>query len=399
MNEDTKISCDSCGADSADTEIAIIEGSSVCQDCSLVCDHCGSLMYQDWSPVDGGDQHFCESCISDYAYWCEGCDEWNTYGTGRILDRNESWCEGCLNDAYFCENCDGYYADGCDNCSEREPETIHDYSYRPDPIFHATQADGENHRLYFGIELEMEAPRGDFTSRNLAAEYAARLEEYDLAYLKSDGSLNCGMELVTHPMSHHFYQSEAQELWDTLDKLRSDTYGMRAWGTGSCGYHIHISRAGFGSGSHLHRFLSLVYSNQEFFEKMAGRSSDRWAKFDDVLRPKAVDDGEGNRRWVMERSYKDKIDSGRHTERYSAVNTQNRHTVEMRIFRGTIKTDTVKAQISLAHASVEYTRRLTVRDVNAGALTAENLTEYIALNSEMYPELQERINRLITASV
>ena len=93
-------------------------------------------------------------------------------------------------------------------------------------------------KLFVGIEMETEAKRGNWDTRREASEYAQRLEPMELAYLKNDGSLNCGFEIVTHPMTHDFLKNEADELWSTLENLRTNM-NMMAWGTGTCGLHIH----------------------------------------------------------------------------------------------------------------------------------------------------------------
>jgi hypothetical protein len=247
--------------------------------------------------------------------------------------------------------------------------------------------------LYFGIEIEVEAKDGDYDIRREAAKRAHTLEDSQLAYLKNDGSINCGFEIVTHPMSHDYYMNEANELWETLEDLRNK-YDMKSWATRTCGLHIHISRTGFNGGAHMHRFLRLVYSNQTLYELLAGRSSSQWSKFDDV--DKAVPNGQdesGYTQWKSVRSYKDKIQNGRNTDRYSAVNTQNRATLEMRIFKGTINSGKVKSQINLAHASVEYTRTLTVKDVRDGALDAQHFVAYIMAHADIYPELAARLEK------
>jgi hypothetical protein len=250
--------------------------------------------------------------------------------------------------------------------------------------------------LYFGIEIEVEAKGGNYETRREGARRAHALEDSQLAYLKNDGSLNCGFEIVTHPMSHDYYMNEADELWETLEELRNK-YDMTSWATRTCGLHIHISRTGFNGGAHMHRFLNLVYSNQAFYELLAGRSSSQWSKFDDV--DTAVPNGQdedGFTQWKRVRSFKNKINSGRNTDRYSAVNTQNRATLEMRIFKGTINSGKVKSQINLAHASVEYTRTLTVKDVRDGALKAEQFAQYIMAHADIYPELVARLDKQYT---
>ena len=372
-------------------------GTIICMDCSMMCARCDNIetVNDTFYEVDG--DTWCEGCTEQRAYYCDSCNEYNSYGTNYITDRQESWCEGCTNDSYYCEDCDEWNADGCDSFLDSSSRLIHDYNYRPDAIFHSTD---KNERLFFGIEVEVEAGR----NYELASEYAYRLEALDLAYLKSDGSLNHGFEIVTHPMSHDFFKNDAQELWDTLEQLRTnDPYKVKAWDTNTCGLHIHISRTGFNGGSHMHRFLNLVYSNQEFYEKLAGRSSDQWAKFSDIIRNDYVrdkdgipiEDDHGFTRTVTTRTFKHKLGGYRGSDRYSAVNTNNSETLEMRIFRGSVNSNTIKAQLDLAHASVEYSRTINANDVINGALTADSFMWYIFEHEELYPHLVSRIDRLI----
>jgi hypothetical protein len=99
----------------------------------------------------------------------------------------------------------------------------------------------------------------------------------------------------------------------------------------------------------------------------------------------------------LQRTFMHKLDTKRNSDRYSAVNTLNRETLEMRIFRGSVNGDTIKSQLDLAHASVEYTRNLTVQDVTLnGALTSDNFMWYIFEHEDLYPELVARIDKLIT---
>jgi hypothetical protein len=234
--------------------------------------------------------------------------------------------------------------------------------------------------------------------------HAYQLESMDLAYLKSDGSLNNGFEIVTHPMSHDFFKNEATDLWSVLGDLRS-RQGMRvkSWDTKTCGLHIHISRTGFSGGAHMHRFLNLVYSNPDFYSTLAGRTSDQWAKFTDIYRKDYKRDSNGERIWDMDngydvttkRTFMHKLNTDYNSDRYSAVNTNNAATLEMRIFRGSVNGDTIKSQLDLAHASVEYTRTLTVQDVREGALSADNFMWYVFQNEALYPELSARIDKLV----
>lgn len=386
--DEVVIECSRCNDTIAEgDELCTEYGDLLCSDCSIICDRCNEVLNIDWSTfeIDGRDT-WCESCSDEHAEYCASCYERHTGESHYVTDIDEYLCEDCVQHMEWCDSCCEWNRDGCEPCMESAGHRIHDYSYRPDPIFHGKPGD----KLFFGIEIETEAPRNSYEALRIAAEYTYRLEDADLAYLKSDGSLECGFEIVTHPMTHDYYKNEASLLWDTIAYLR-DEIKMRAWNTGTCGLHIHISRAGFTNGSHIHRFLKLIYGNEQFYARLAGRDSNRWAKFDDV---KVYD----NHTQSYHNSFKNKIKNGRDSDRYSAVNTQNRNTLEMRIFRGTVNGDTIKAAIDLAHASVEYTRNLTVSQVRDGALERMNFIQYIHDNKTTYPHLLTRLDKLFVAS-
>ena len=358
-------------------------GEPVCEDCVIVCEKCSDTLTTDDDHNIIEDEIWCQRCTDHHAHWCDYGDHYFTGYPYGVEDSNDTFCEICYQDnTSYCEDCDATYINGCEYSHDEEVDsrTIHDYSYRPDPIFY--RSEDEQTRLYFGIEVETEARSHDYGTRRVAAEFASRLESERLAYLKSDGSLECGFEIVSHPMSHSYFMNDASTLWDTINRLKTD-YNMMAWGTATCGLHIHISRAGFSGGSHQHRFLQLIYNNQDFYEVMAGRASSHWAKFSDVINP---DTGQ--------KSFRDKFNQRIGSDRYSAVNTNNRNTLEMRIFRGSLNQNYLKACIDLAHASVEYTRVMSVPEVRNHKLDCINLIQYVRDRSELYPALNARLDRL-----
>jgi len=374
--------CIACNTDLTDTDLIFTDmGKPVCDSCSVICLRCESIgSVDDDSAIVDGDR-WCEPCTDTFAHYCDNCDNYFSGHSYGAEDTSMNFCERCFeSNVSYCDECDNYYYDGCTYAhddDDNDGRTIHDYSYRPDPIFRSSE--DEQTRLYFGIEVETEVRGGDYGDRRMAAEYAQQeLENYNLAYLKSDGSLECGFEIVSHPMSHSYFMKDATRFWDTIDKLKSQ-YSMMAWGTKTCGLHVHISRNGFSGGSHQHRFLQLVYNNKDFYEVLAGRSSSHWAKFDDNIDPN-----------TGQKSFKHKFD--RHgSDRYSAVNTNNRNTLEMRIFRGSLNPRFIKSAIDLAHASVEYTRTMSVREVRDGGLSCLKFRQYIESKPDLYPSLIDRI--------
>jgi len=382
-----KYICTNCDLElTEDDKLTTDNGETVCNDCIRICEKCEMVGHEndDWNYIDSMST-WCANCTSAYAHWCDDCDNYFTGYTYGAEDTGMTFCEPCFErSCSYCEPCDAYYYDGCTYAHDEDEEDtrlIHDYSYRPDPIFRSSQ--DEQTRLYFGIEIETEIRGGNYPERTNAAEYARILEDKGLAYLKSDGSLECGFEIVTHPMSHNYFMNENDLMWEVITKLKED-YNMISWGTKTCGLHIHISRNGFSGGSHQHRFLQLVYNNQDFYEALAGRSSSHWAKFTDV-----VDENTGKK------SFKQKFD--RHgSDRYSAINTNNRNTLEMRIFRGSLNTRFIKSCIDLAHASVEFTRVMSVPEIREHKLDCINLIQYIREREELYPSLNQRLNSMST---
>jgi hypothetical protein len=239
--------------------------------------------------------------------------------------------------------------------------------------------------MYLGFELETEMRRVDDGSAFASSALLGT------AYLKHDGSISSGFEIVTHPHTHQQYRENSATLWNTIETLRKD-YDARSWDTDTCGLHIHLSRDGFSSGAHLHRFIAFVYHNAPHMMKFAGRKT-RFARFNDVYTFDQYD------RPVF--SLKHKVgDPNRHsTERYSAVNTQNPNTIELRFFRGTMNTSSVLSALDLAQAMVEYTRELRLDDVKLGALSWDWFADYVVSNNGLYPDLYSRLDKIQSVDI
>lgn len=377
------VECASCSSDYRPDDLATTRsGEVLCEDCRIYCERCDNFDYESGSRYVEGCGNYCEVCADNYTFWCERCE--STYSDNdssfEVSDIGVYWCEDCCqNNANWCDSCDMYYRDGCDDCNGSR--LINQYSYKPDPVFYGK----DKNKLYFGIELEMEIRDGEL---NDSANYLMEMLG-DFVYLKEDSSINSGgyrgFEMVSHPASLEYFASN-KNLWSALDYLKQ-VHTARSWDAKSCGLHVHISRDGFRSGAHTHRFLSLIYKNSDKMMRLGGRKS-TYAKFNDVYK---YDD--------FDRPYftlADKVANPRGvcTERYSAVNTQNEHTLELRFFRGTTRPSGVLSAIELAHASVEYTRDMTLADVKLGMLKWDWFYDYVETNNGFYPNLYERMSKV-----
>lgn len=396
-NEDTEmVSCISCSTEyEVDDIYRTDSGDPVCNDCQRTCERCDWVGSEgdDWNYVDGN--QWCASCWENWAFYCDHCDstyDTNTTSSYTVIGRGD-WCEHCTSDyATYCDTCDEYYGDdnsNCPACYEDEPSgKIHSYHYKPEAQFNGSSSTN----LFMGFELEMGFPTmTDSAMYRQAVSKVERLEDSGVCYLKSDSSIgyNAGFELVTHPHTLGAYE-QATGLWNYIEELRT-TYGARSWDTDSCGLHVHVSRAAFKSGAHTHRFLAMVYRNPAPMMKLAGRKNSRYARFNDVY----VQDEWGIPRFNL----KDKIHQGHRTERYSAVNTGNENTLELRFFRGNMKRAGVMVALELTHALVEYTRDLSVADAKLGMLQWDWFADWVAVNNGMYPNLYAKMNKLNQVSL
>lgn len=288
----------------------------------------GSEVSDSTDPDNSDITPVCDRCLQSWYFRC------GHYGCYRYV-RNNAECpihpdDGSTGETYevprpceYCYNCN--HDSGCDN-----RQFIQNYSFRPIPVFHGIGP------VFMGFELEVAyGPADD----DKAAMHAVS-ELGTLAYLKEDGSVN-GFEIVTHPMSYDYAMSGFP--WHLLSEL--DELGMEADST--CGLHIHVSKKGFTNPAHIYRWMKFFYRNRENIVKIARRESSEWAKFSPSAR----------------REIKDYAKGKKGQDRYSAINTQNRSTFEVRIFASSLDEADIKACLGLVDATVEYTRQLTTADI------------------------------------
>lgn len=310
--------------------------------------------------------------FEDDYFYCNYCDNYQHTDRQTYYD-GEPYCETCVdNNLYRCDDCGETYWDGQDHyCDDSNyGGLIHDYSYKPRPCFYG-RAPGE--RLFMGFELEVEIRQGGI--REHAQSVVNELG--DRAYLKYDGSLENGFEIVTHPHTLEAYRKEFA--FSSFKKFRQA--GLRSWNTNTCGLHVHVSRDAFGvyenrtgrvsnNSRQFHelRFIKLIYDNQRQVCALAGRNSE-FANF--------VDKGKLHHKIL--RGYSE-------GGRYSAVNTENENTLEVRLFRGSLNENRVFMALEFVHSAVEYTRNLKVNGKNK-ALSWVAFAGYVHANQEKYPNL------------
>ena len=289
-----------------------------------------------------GSDWLCESCADELTVVCDACGE-RIYSEDAVEDSNYTLCESCFDEDYVrCADCDRIlrrdraYWDGDDNaycasCWDAHCEGIHEYSYTPDLVFH-----GKGLR-HFGVELEID---GGGTDR-YNAEKLLNIANADAEnlYIKTDGSLDEGLELVTHPMTLEYHLNEMP--WaEVLRKAQEMDYLSHAAGT--CGLHVHISRLAFGCTYEQREaaIARLLYFVEKFwaellrFSRRTQSQMNRWAA-----------------RYGIRLTPSEQISHAKNScaGRYTAVNLTNSDTVEIRMFRGTLKLNTLKATLQMVN--------------------------------------------------
>ena len=330
--------CSICGNELPEAACTSFHDQLLCPDClqthTVICQYCGRRVWDEGIHYDEG-QAVCPDCFEEHFLTCSNC--------GRAIHEHEAQYLDDDEDYPYCEDC---YRD------REDREAIHDYSYKPDPIFY-----GQGPR-YYGVELEIDEG-GE--SRSKARELLAIFNQNQrLAYCKHDGSLHDGLELVTHPLSLdcHLTQAPWQEVMAHAVHLGYTSHQAR-----TCGLHVHVSRSAFGETEQKQdqAIARILY----FFEK-------HW---EELLKFSRRTQGQLNR-WASRYGYKDQpqeildhAKKGCHAGRYTCVNLTNEDTIEFRIFRGTLKYNTLIATLQLIDKICDVALFLSDEDLKAMSWT------------------------------
>lgn len=317
----------------------------VCHECAeglTHCDGCGILSIDPIADPDTGEKK-CYTCIIQNYMICSAC---GTVEKRSPHNYNGTLCRSCRNlSRYGLANCRS------GNDARYVPNTsFNHYGYKPD-LYMFPRVD-VNNPIYYGIELEIDRENRISKSDSWVSDNIVSRVPY--AYVKRDGSLNYGAEIVTHPAHIDYHCETMKQSWAELfEFLRRNGYSGHSAGT--CGLHIHVSSK------------PLETLGRDVIEKLIFV----WAKFWDKLvvfsRRDVNDDDQMD--WAKPihvsgtclRETTDEDDAmeelhelrDEERERYSAINLNNRNTVEFRLFRSTLHIDTFCAALQFIDVAVK----------------------------------------------
>lgn len=365
VEEATEI-CSQCNnrAEQHDTD-----GQPYCQDCYddayTACYHCDSeTVTDDARQGTHSNQLYCDDCWCELFATCNSCADTIRQNDAYVVD-GDTYCQTCYEDNYFCcEGCNeecgnGEYGENgyCQSCidarhDEEDRRQIHDYSYKPEPDFFGK--DGP----YFGVELEVEADNIQ-VSADLVEDALG-----DHVYLKHDGSLSHGFEIVSHPHNWHAWKEQTKTLEDLFSALKKAK--TKSWDTTTCGMHVHVSKGSLSTLA-IYKLLTYVYDNQDFLYHLSGRKREQlaqWATLDGTHAGAMAKAKNGNNR------------------RYEAVNLQNAKTVEFRIFRGTLNPRRFWRNLECVHALYHF-----IQTEALDKMTETHFRAYVTAHSKTYRQL------------
>ena len=357
--KETKRICRDCGCLCTSTDTHVNPGFSdegyVCPDCIrsgyFRCSHCGEYYSDQYLWASDSDFTVCSHCSSLYER-CEDCSE-------IVFNTNAHYHNGY----YYCECCyDDIVRDSLSNL-------IEDYGYKPVPFFLGESADN----LYLGVELEVDNGNPFEPARVIS-------EKFTDVYLKRDGSLETGFEIVSHPATLHYHKYKLN--WEYIMNTCSENR-MKSHDTSTCGLHCHVSRAFFGGtldeqDLHIAKLILLINKFWDNYIVPFSRRNiaqlDRWASKPNV---NILDTD-------TEEEIIDKVKDTRYKGRYQGINLENCSTIEFRIFRGTLNLNTFIATLQFVDCICRFAKAMKLSDIYT-----VNWSDLFSGEERNYPELME----------
>lgn len=346
--------------------------AAVSSDMELCRASCGHIC-RDHDTHDTHDGYVCEDCFNDRYVHCEDTDEYHQRDNVYYHEEDDVY-------RTYEDTSDGnlYSAGRLSNWGSSTDDLMHDKSFVP----------SHHGDFTMGIELEVEATRQRYLRVQEAhADLNGGSSKKLYAMFKSDGSLSSeyGFEIVT----------AARRMGDHIAKFKGwNPTNLRSWDDGNCGMHVHIDSRAF-TGLTLGKFLMFynMPENMEFIRDIAGRHPSKdsgAASYAQAISDSATvnpvvckdpDENESRYRMVNVTNLTGDEQSrlGIEVERNSKGNYS---TVEVRIFRGTLRKDRLLAQIEFAHASVAFCRVASWQELDGEAF------KYWLSKTEGYPHLR-----------
>lgn len=258
---------------------------------------------------------------------------------------------------------------------------VNEYDHDPSLDFIVSKRElaetNKDQRLYLGLEWEMD--HGGTNGANSFMINSALSKNQSHSWTMKDGSLESGIEIATMPATLEAHMTEFD--YETACVVAS-SLNYRAHDCNSAGIHIHMSRKFFGRDSKIQMYkgalMALVLErNWDDFVRFSRRRYnrlDQWAKKKDMIQNLPVSPTPED----YEKTFKERYGY----DKYVALNTNKDATFELRIFKSTLKADTIKATLQLVNNLASWVK---ANDLAA----AQTVTMTDIINYQQHKELTE----------
>ena len=383
MDEPTEVKCKGCHTNSPTTDIESIKTTRKGESTAPYCPSCASTKIKKCKNCDGlypkthmetdGKTRVCNDCFKDDYFRCPCCSMIRPDTDARKKDNGEQSCTTCEAPMH-----------------ELKSPLILEKNEPIPPKFH-----GDKDGRYLGVELETlvgsKSPRWvhdvakeTLDSLNGPVAGGRPRSKYDtpFAYLKKDASLDASVErgegkgnfeIISHPATLDYHKKQ----WEKF--LSKPPKGLLKGGKGSdgWGFHVHVDRSQL-SEDQIGKMLLFINSstNAPFIEHMAGRDPGEWGKLDP-------------NKTVADAKKKNK-------DRFEALNLQGKHTVEFRIFKGTLDKKTFFSRLEFCDALTEFCKdaeKVPLHNLHG----VETFHTFVKENQHVFPHLAESMNTFTTA--
>lgn len=191
----------------------------------------------------------------------------------------------------------------------------------------------------FGEDIDEDNPRPSSELRTILAKNCWQKFGKDFAIIKHDGSIGYGFEIVTAPMTLNV----CYEKFEPFLQWFRDTKLFRTFKSPQCGIHIHVSRDAL-SPLQIGKIISFIHAptNKEFIEVIAQRKSNHYCDWSQDKKTSDVLRASGNK--------------------YEALNLNNAHTIEFRIFQSDSRQVNFFKNLEFVQALIDYTKIASISD-------------------------------------
>lgn len=387
----------------------------ICTSCAqgiYMCDSCEEVFTDGRGYYVGDSTIYCESCWKEAIAQneIELCVQCGGYSKPEdMLNHNGSKiCEYCWDErAYECMDCGRIMFDRidqmrwvddevyCSNCYNAVAVVAAYDHFIPDPPM--LMLSGEKRRpdtLFFGCEFEIEMDwkknyENGYTENQLGKIMADAVPPgVEWGYVKHDGSMKCGVEFVTHPMTEGFYKNNRKVIDQMFTNWKEVGFRTDQWDDEedryNCSLHVHMSKAAFTS-AHLYKFVRFFYKipMRRLVQAISQRAENEFAQW-------ARDDFKFAAKLAKEK----KNMSG---NRYSVINLIGGHwhehhmadskTVEFRLFQGSMEPKIIHKNIEFLLSVFYFTR-----DTSITHITQKNYFKYLRAYRNRYRNLVNFLN-------